>query len=78
MNASREQQLINIMFEMVYRITQERRDWNPSRTESMHWVANTLMECGFKTRPMGASWGILTEDLQRQEFNETWGKMLKE
>jgi hypothetical protein len=56
-----QQKLINIMFEMVYRITQDRPDWRPDRDEAMAWVAYNLKECGFPTAPVGMSWGCLIE-----------------
>lgn len=59
LNAPREQKLVDIMFEMVYRVTQDHRDWKPTRDEAMEWVAYNLKECGFPTTPMGISWGVL-------------------
>lgn len=30
-----------------------------SREDVAEWVANQLKECGFPTKPCGASWGVL-------------------
>ena len=58
-NDKEQQNLVNLMFEMVYRVTQDCRDWKPTRDEAMEWVAYNLKECGFPTIQMGMSWGVL-------------------
>lgn len=77
MSEDREQKLIDILFEMVYRTTQENKNWKPSRSEAMYWVAKNLWECGFKTMPIGISWGRLTEHFTKEEFEETWKTEMK-
>lgn len=56
-----QQKLIDIMFSMVYSITQDQPNWRPDRDEAMAWVAHNLKECGFPTHPVGSSWGCLIE-----------------
>jgi hypothetical protein len=56
---SREQRLIDLMFEMVYRTTQSHAYWRPDRDAAMAWVAHHLKENGFPTTPIGLSWGMM-------------------
>lgn len=57
-----EQKLVNLCFSIA------RAAMSPeaaklrecSTEEQMAWVAEQLRSCGFDTRPIGMSWGILT------------------
>ena len=64
---SKEQQLIDIMFQVaqhsaVY-FCNETPDWKDyyrnTQEKHMEWVADQLRQCGFDTVPMGSSWGVL-------------------
>lgn len=52
-----EQKLIDIMFE----IAQVAAKYMHGKTqeEICTWVAKQLEGCGFKTTPVGSSWGVL-------------------
>ncbi len=59
---SNEQKLVDIVFAVGLRIQSD-----PSRFSSLDetaiWIANCLKACGFETKPMGSSHGVLiTED----------------
>ena len=54
---SREQKLIDIMFEIAMKSAQSMH--GKSNLEIANWVANTLDSCGFPTQLCGASWGVL-------------------
>lgn len=64
---NREQKLIDIMFEIAqasYRWDRNDTDeitsyYNEGREKHMEWVAEQLRSCGFDTRPVGMSWGVL-------------------
>lgn len=60
----REQKLIDIMFEVaqfssIYWPAESKDEYFSKRDKHMEWVAKQLEGCGFKTVPMGASWGVL-------------------
>lgn len=57
MTHSREQQLIDLMFELTIRCP----DYYGSddKEKIAGWVAYQLKQAGFETVPMGLSWGIL-------------------
>lgn len=55
------QKLINITFEMIFAATSNPEFCTKTREEKAAWVAKVLKDCGFETRPVGASWGILVE-----------------
>ena len=58
-DVSREQQLIDITFQIALTI-QENHALNALPRERLaEWVATQLHICGFDTQPMGASWGVL-------------------
>lgn len=62
MSTLREQKLVDILFECVAMTTDQDHDYKfrcMSLEERMAWVAKQLELCGFKTRPVGASWGVL-------------------
>ena len=54
---SREQQLVDIMFQVALMCAE--RMHGKSNEEIAEWVARQLRECGFETSPRGASWGML-------------------
>lgn len=56
---TKEQRLVDIMFEMVLRATDDEVFCKKSRDDRMKWVADKLRGCGFDTIPMGMSWGVL-------------------
>lgn len=64
-NRSPEQHLIDIMFEMVIRLTDIHLGNKPcpfkDREAAAKWVAHHLREGGFDTEPMGMSWGMLKQ-----------------
>lgn len=65
---SREQKLIDIVFEVALTIRNSQRLKNhTTQDELAEWVAKQLRECGFDTKPVGSSWGVLTGDRQDRE-----------
>jgi len=62
---SREQKLIDIIFQVASCIKTERyfRE-TATHEETMKWVAGQLQQCGFETVPCGASWGVLKNETQ--------------
>lgn len=60
-----EQKLIDICFSIAFQIQSNRKYFDTiSPEETMEWVAKQLEGCGFKTVPMGASWGILERNIK--------------
>lgn len=61
MDKSREQQLIDLMFDLA--ITARSSEWcKMASNESIaQWVRHNLEGCGFHTEPMGSSWGVLRD-----------------
>lgn len=59
MASTREQQLVDIMFEVAITIHTHPSFRAKTREEVAEWVAHQLKECGFETTPCGASWGVL-------------------
>lgn len=60
MSEPREQKLVDICFSVAMHIHTEKSFKGKSNEEVAKWVAEQLEGCGFKTIPMGASWGVLT------------------
>ncbi len=58
---SKEQQLINIAFSIALTVASDEFTLT-DRDDIATWVALQLKECGFPTRPMGASWGVLVDE----------------
>lgn len=56
---SREQRLVNLCFEFALKGAALMH--GKSNEEVAAWVAENLRECGFPTKPVGSSWGILQE-----------------
>lgn len=60
MTESREQKLIDIMFEIA--LVSAQRFHGKSNEEICAWVADQLHKCGFPTIPVGSGWGhLITE-----------------
>lgn len=56
---NREQDLVDIMFQIAITIANNVYFDNLSNEEIAIWVAKQLKECGFETKPSGMSWGKL-------------------
>lgn len=61
---SREQELVDIMFQVaqfssLYWSAKDKTEYYSKQEEHMKWVAEQLKGCGFETKPMGSSWGVL-------------------
>jgi hypothetical protein len=54
---SREQKLVDLCF--AFALMSEEYMKGKTREEITAWVAHNLRECGFHTRPIGSSWGVL-------------------
>jgi hypothetical protein len=59
---SREQKLIDILFQSVLVSTSSSWFKGKSNEEKAKWVAEQLRGCGFNTEPCGSSWGVLVEE----------------
>lgn len=68
MERSKEQRLVDIMFELVMIATNDKKFCKRPRGERMAWVANQLRDCGFDTAPIGMSWGVLIDPELREKF----------
>ena len=61
---SREQKLVDLCFEMVLLVTSDvciDHFRQMTAVEKAKWVSDTLKECGFSTKAIGSSWGVLEE-----------------
>lgn len=56
---SNEQKLVDLCFELVLTATQDKKFCKKSNEEKAAWVADQLRKCGFDTKPVGCSWGVL-------------------
>lgn len=57
---SREQTLIDIMFEVALMIQSNKTLQKASREELTDWVRRQMIGCGFDVSdPIGSSWGVL-------------------
>lgn len=54
-----QQKLIDIMFDLVLSAHSWESFQSKSINEIAEWVASNLKECGFDTKPIGSSWGVL-------------------
>lgn len=69
MSTKREQQLINLCFQIGLTLSTSELDragqpydmTKLSREEKAKWIAEQLRGCGFDTKPMGMSWGVLVD-----------------
>ena len=63
MNQSKEQQLVDICFQLISTSWMEpktrRKFVKMGHEKRMEWVAKQLRLCGFDTEPCGCSWGVL-------------------
>lgn len=66
MEKSKEQQLIDLCFEMVLVATNDPIFCKRPRGERMAWVADKLRIMGFDTHPIGMSWGFLVSPEYRK------------
>lgn len=64
---TKEQKLINLIFEMILVATNDPVFCKKPRGERMAWVANQLRDFGYDTHPIGMSWGRIVD----KEFRET-------
>lgn len=57
---SNTQKLIDIAFEIALTM-KKNRDWVEKSTDEdiLKWVSKQLLDCGYQTVPLGASYGIL-------------------
>jgi hypothetical protein len=62
MEKEEKQKLIDIAFELVIVANGWKDFQKKSREEIGEWVAKQLNGCGFRTHPIGSSWGVLIED----------------
>ena len=58
----REQKLIDIMFEVAMVSADSMH--GKSNEEIANWVRRQLEICGFKTEPVGVSWGMLIDQYE--------------
>lgn len=61
------QKLVDVCFGLVLKIHEHMgRDDNWFKDKSVEdvasWVSGQLRECGFDTRPVGMSWGVLKDE----------------
>lgn len=55
-----EQKLIDICFQIGLAVHSNEWFFREKSSEQVaEWIATQLSECGFPTRPVGGSWGIL-------------------
>lgn len=57
---SNNQELIDICFQIGLTISDHRYDLHTkSNEEKADWIASQLRACGYDTKPIGSSWGVL-------------------
>lgn len=75
MRESREQKLIDLCFAVGMHLHIGRKHWNgKSREDVADWIADQLKSCGFPTKPVGMSWGVLereSEDSRIKKIRES-------
>lgn len=59
MPTSREQKLVDIVFEVAILQKHSSVVQNMNEEQLANWIASQLMACGFDTYPCGSSWGVL-------------------
>lgn len=57
---NREQKLIDIMFSVALKSAEYMH--GKEHEEVASWVADQLRQCGFPTRQVGSSWGVLERE----------------
>lgn len=76
---SNEQKLIDIMFEIGLMIHNHPSFKDKNNEEICDWIRKQLKECGFETKPIGSSWGVLIMiDKEKIKELEKENKELKE
>ena len=68
MSNNREQQLVDILFQVASMTKIEKSIQSMKHEEYMGWVAKQLELCGFKTFPCGASWGVLERNREEYDY----------
>lgn len=56
---NREQELIDILFQVAYMVHSELMRNKNYHTEIAPWIVNQLHQCGFEGKSMGMSWFVL-------------------
>lgn len=59
---AQHQKLVDIAFQLVGIASTNPILLKKNHHERMEWVAEQLRHCGFPTKPMGASWGVLINE----------------
>ena len=57
-NMNQEQKLIDILFQVVRTIEINEDGWVQNE-DVIEWTRKQLVGCGFETKPMGMSYGVL-------------------
>ena len=56
----KEQKLIDLCFEIGLMISDPEYKFHEKEVhERAEWIARQLRECGYDTKPLGMSWGVL-------------------
>lgn len=58
---TREQRLIDILFSVSLMIHNDPLFKDMTDDQVAEWIRHNLQELGFKTIPVGSSWGVLQE-----------------
>ena len=72
--------LMNIIFQIAqhsalyFNVESREKYFNEIREKHMEWVADQLRQCGYPTKPMGISWGILDNGIDLMYHNPQEGK----
>lgn len=61
-NKNEKQKLIDIMFETGLMIHNHPYFKDKNNEEVCNWISEQLKKCGFKTKSVGSSWGVLIDD----------------
>lgn len=71
MRELREQKLIDLCFSLCITMHLAKDDWvqRVTREEVAEWVSQQLEGCGFPTKPMGSSWGILVQKTRDEKLD---------
>ena len=56
------QKLVDLCFDIALTMSDDRYLREKDTEFKAKWIAQKLRECGFKTHPQGASWGVLDLD----------------
>ncbi len=69
MTKTKEQELIDICFQIGIAVHHHRSLQCMSKEKLAKWIADQLEGCGFPTSPVGTSWGVLKE--KENEYRRT-------